>query len=130
MIYRRSGTILLLLGLVAVSFMSFTPFRQDIGRWTVDDDGDWRRAQILCPSAVAVVFTGAQAEDARNQFERDQCVKGAWGKLVVSAFVGVTALVLGIRGFRRGPRPEPIRLRPLSEIIGGLKQVTREHPPG
>ena len=127
--YRRSGLFVLVLGALAVYLLAFVPFDQEVRRWTRDENGDRVRATASCPHAWDMLYGSGEAE-VKYLSDVDYCERGARLRLSIAAFVGGLALILGIRGLIRGPRPEPIHLTPLSEIFEELKsRKSKTAPP-
>lgn len=120
--YRRAGIIVLILGALSIYVLAFVPFETTVRRYTRDDAGDRVRATAVCPNSVEMMW-GEAEPDVKYLSDVKYCLKGARLRLSIAAGVGVLALALGIRGLVRGPRPDPIHLRPLSELFDELKKV-------
>lgn len=118
--YRKSGLIVLCLGVLAVWMMVFTSFETELRRYTRDDDGNRVRATMVCPTPWSVLFENAEA-DAKYHIDQEECIKGSRTLFTGGVIAALLALSLGIRGLTRGPRPDPPPLRPLSEVFPQLK---------
>lgn len=126
--YRRSGLFVLVLGVLAVYLLAFVPFEQEVRRYTRDENGERVRATASCPHAWDMQYGSGEAE-VKYLSDLEYCEKGARLRLTIAAFVGGVALMLGIRGLVRGPRPEPIHLTPLSELFEELRPRKRTGAP-
>lgn len=114
--HRRSGLTTLLVGVIVFFPLVFAPFDEPVRRWTVSDQGDLERAQVVCPDAWSALVE-VERLDTNFRIEADQCVRGARTHASVAVIVLVAALVLGVNGMMRGPAPPRTPLRPLSEVI-------------
>jgi len=118
--YRRSGLTLLVIGGLVVYALVFTPFNQELRRYTRTAEGDRVLASVVCPGSWEMLF-GISEVEVKYLSDAEYCVKGARLRVTAGAFIAAVTAILGIIGVSRGRRPEPIRLRPLSEIFEQLK---------
>ena len=114
--YRRSGLIVLLLGVVFVYFLAFTPSKQETRHWTRNDQGQRVKVVAVCESPWSL-FVEGNSQDGRYVTDVETCRKGARLNASIGVLAAVTALGLGIWGILRGPRPQSRRLTPFHEIF-------------
>ena len=128
--YRRSGLVIFVLGALTVFALVFTPFDEQVRRYTRTDDGRRVRATVVCPDSWSMLYGDAKA-DVRYLSDAEYCTKGARLRVTIGVMLAALVLTLAIRGLWRGPRPETIHLRPLSEIFEELRSSgNRKGPSG
>lgn len=120
--YRRSGLIILILGALAVWLLIFTPFEAELKRYTRDENNQRIRAVIVCPTPWEVLIDRVDT-DFKNITDAEYCERGARTLVAGGVLTGLLALGLGASGVWRGPRPELLHLRPLSEVLPELRKT-------
>lgn len=128
--YRNGGLFFLALGAVFVYFLAFTPFDEPVRRWTRPEEGSgFVQIKIECPDAWSALVLGDRV-DSHSRTDRDQCVRAARTHATGALIVAIVGAVVGLRSILRGPAPEPLPLRPLSELIHRRGRSTEDpsHP--
>ncbi|MEA1901961.1 MAG: hypothetical protein U9N56_00375 [Actinomycetota bacterium] len=126
--YRRSGLIVLVLGALVTYVLVFTPFDQEVRRYTRNDDGDRVRATVVCPDSWGMLY-GEDEADVRYCSDAEYCLKGSRLRVTSGVVLMAVALTPAIMGLWRGPHPELIHLGPLSEIFEQPRRPGSRHGP-
>ncbi len=114
--YRRSGFVALTLGALLVYILVFTPFNQELNRWTKNEAGNRVKVVVVCDSPWSIFVADAE-QDLRFRSDAETCERGARFQATIGVVFALASLVLGVRGIIRGPRPEPRRLTPLRDLF-------------
>lgn len=119
--YRTSGLVFLVLGGLLTWSIIFTPFDQEVRRWTRTEDGGRVRASVLCPDPYSILFEDEVNPDISRYENEVYCRRTARRLMTGGVLTGLLTLGLGIRGVARGKRPPLQHIRPLSELISGRR---------
>ena len=129
--YRTTGVVALATGAVVAGWLAIAPFERAIPRWFQDESGNITQATTSCPSPVATVF-GDAAQQVQGATLREGCILASRTKLVEAGLVAGLALLVGVIGLSRGPKPprRPIeeQLRPLPSNLDHVQVEGRDAP--
>jgi hypothetical protein len=115
--YRRSGLVVLAIGVILTYFLAFTTFDEPVSRWTrPEEESGLVQVKIECPSAWDALVEGEQV-DSNVPSWVDQCLRSARTHATAAIVVVTVSLFSGIRGLIRGPAPRPERLHRLSDLL-------------
>ena len=117
--YRTSGIVVLILGGLLTWSIVFTPFDQEVRRWTRTEDGGRVKASVTCPAPSSVLFEDAVNPDISSFENLNYCLRTARRLMTGGVLTALLTMGLGIRGIARGKRPPIEHIRPLSEVIDG-----------
>jgi len=101
-VYRRTGIVLLLLGVVFALFLLWLPVRYFTG-YSIGTE-EVRKIYLPCGSAIGILADRFDPAVERPG-ERSECSKRARGRVVYVVVLVGPLLLFGVYGVLRGPRP-------------------------